>query len=118
TLNRRAARVEKFLKDAHRSAVILTLRPEELALRETLEAVSTLRTQMGIAHVTAVLNGVAAPLFTAAEIAKLGALGAHAQLAKRRRAAAAFAAPAQRALQRVCTTVDESPMPVEPGVRR
>lgn len=118
TLNRLAAEVEEFLKDAHRFGVILTLRPEELALREALEAVSTLRTQMGIAHITAVLNGVAAPLFTAAEIATLGALGAHARLAERRRAAAEFAAHAQRELKRVCATVVETPMLFEPAFGR
>lgn len=118
TLNRLAAGVEEFLKDADRFGVILTLRPEELALRETLEAVSTLRTRMGIAHIIAVLNGVAAPLFSAAEIAKLDALGAHARLAERRRATAEFAAHARRELKRVGASVVETPMLFEPALGR
>jgi len=114
TLNRLAAEVEEFLTDAHRFGVVLTLRPEELALREAIDAASTLRTQLGIVNVAAVLNGVAAPLFTAAEISKLGVVGAHAGLARRRRAAAEFAAHAKRDLERLCSTVVETPMMFEP----
>ena len=43
TLNRLAGEVESFLADPNRFGVVLTLTPEELALREALEAAAALR---------------------------------------------------------------------------
>src|SRR5580704_5717521 len=48
TLNRLAANVESFLSDATRFAVMLTLTPQELALREALETSHALRGRLGV----------------------------------------------------------------------
>src|ERR1700691_6164767 len=65
TLNRLARAVEEFLADRNRFGVVLTVVPEELALREAIEAPGTLREKLGIESVSAILNGVAPALFTA-----------------------------------------------------
>ena len=85
--------------------------PEELALREALEAAAALR-ELGIECVGAILNGVPPALFTAAEIAKLGPLKGHAQLAERRRELAEFARHARRELERAGMAVAELPLVV------
>ena len=58
TLNRLAANVESFLADATRFAVILTLTPQELALREALEASDVLRGRLNVSVAAAALNCV------------------------------------------------------------
>ena len=58
TLNRLAANVESFLADATRFAVMLTLTPQELALREALEASDVLRGRLGVNVAAAALNCV------------------------------------------------------------
>ena len=65
TLNRLAANVESFLADATRFAVILTLTPQELALREALEASDVLRGRLSVSVAAAALNCVPHPLFSA-----------------------------------------------------
>ena len=74
TLNRLAANVEGFLADASRFAVMLTLTPQELALREALEASDILRGRLGISVAAAALNCVPHPLFSAREMDDLDAL--------------------------------------------
>ena len=66
TLNRLAANVESFLADASRFAVMLTLTPQELALREALEASDVLRGRLSVSVAAAALNCVPHPLFSAA----------------------------------------------------
>jgi len=108
-LNRLSSAVEEFLIDRNRFGVILTVLPEELALREAIEAAAALR-NLGIECIGAILNGVAPALFTAAEIAKLSPLEAHARLAARRRELSEFADRARRELQQAGIAVTELPM--------
>ena len=110
TLNRLASAVEEFLLDRNRFGVILTVLPEELALREALEAAAALRDRLGIECIGAILNGVAPALFTAAEIEKLRPLEEHARLAERRHGFTEFAAHARRELARAGIAVAELPM--------
>ena len=110
TLNRLSSAVEEFLIDRNRFGVMLTVLPEELALREALEAAAELRDRLGIECVGAVLNCVPPALFTPGEIAKLRRLETHARLAERRGALAEFARHAQRELERAGIAVAEMPM--------
>ena len=110
TLNRLSSAVEEFLIDRNRFGVMLTVTPEELALRETLEAAAALRDRLGIECVGAILNGVAPALFTPAEIVKLRPLKAHARLAERRRGLSEFADHARRELGHAGIAVMELPM--------
>src|SRR5580698_4877660 len=48
TLHRLAHAVNEFLRDSHRFGVLVTLTPAELALREALGAVASMRTEGGI----------------------------------------------------------------------
>jgi Anion-transporting ATPase len=114
TLNRLARAVKEFLADRNRFGVILTVTPEELALREALDAAADLRDRLGIECVGAVLNCVSPPLFTAAEIARLVPLAAHARLADHRVALARFARGARRKLERAGLAVVELPMLYQP----
>jgi anion-transporting ArsA/GET3 family ATPase len=108
TLNRLARGVEEFLTDASRCGVLITLMPEELALREALEAIATMREKLGLSCVAAALNCVPSALFTTAEMPKVRQLGAHAELAERRRASAEFASRARERLASI--EVVELPM--------
>jgi anion-transporting ArsA/GET3 family ATPase len=110
TLNRLSSAVEEFLADRNRFGVVLTLVPEELALREALEAAAELRERLGIECVGAVLNCVPPALFTLGEIARLRPLEAHVRLAGRRHALADFARLARRELERAGIAVAELPM--------
>lgn len=67
TLNRLAGELEGFTSDANRFGVAIVVSPQELALKEALEAASTLREQLNISRVIAILNAVPAPLFSHAE---------------------------------------------------
>jgi len=73
TLNRIASGVENFIRDPNLFGVMLTVTPHELSLKEALEAARTLRERLGVAVIGAILNGVARPLFGAAEMAALEA---------------------------------------------
>jgi anion-transporting ArsA/GET3 family ATPase len=108
-LNRLSSAVGEFLIDPNRFGVVLTVMPEELALREALEAATALR-HLGIACIGAILNGVAPALFTASDIAKLPPLEAYARLAARRRELSEFASHARRALEQAGIAVTELPM--------
>src|SRR3984957_6837665 len=108
-LNRLSSAVEEFLIDPNRFGVVLTVMPEELALREALEAATALR-HFGIACIGAILNGVAPALFTASDIAKLPPLEAYSRLAARRRELSEFASHARRELEQAGIAVTELPM--------
>ena len=110
TLNRLASGVEEFLTDVSRCGILITLLPEELALREALEAIATTREKLGLSCVAAALNCVPGALFTAAEMMKVRQLGAHAELAERRWASAEFASRAHERLKQAGVDVVELPM--------
>jgi anion-transporting ArsA/GET3 family ATPase len=110
TLNRLSSAVEDFLIDRNRFGVILTVVPEELALREALEAAAELRDRLGIECIGAILNCVPRALFTAGEIARLRPREAHTQLAERRHALAEIARHARRELERAGISVVELPL--------
>ncbi len=96
TLNRLADSVDSFLTDATRFGAIVTMTPEDLAVREALEIAATMRERLGIVTVAAIMNCVPDLLFDTSELAALNSLGGHARLAVRRNAAhqqAALAAP-------------------------
>jgi anion-transporting ArsA/GET3 family ATPase len=67
TLNRLAAELEGFISDPNRFGAAVVVAPQELAMREALEAAARLREDLRVGVVSAILNGVAAPLFTRAE---------------------------------------------------
>jgi len=100
TLHRLAGEVVEFLHTPERFAVTLTLRPEELALRETITAAQSLRAA-GIAYTKTILNGVTSALFSAAEIAQLDQLPFHRQFAQIRRVQAESAQHVQSELREV-----------------
>jgi anion-transporting ArsA/GET3 family ATPase len=121
TLNRLAANVESFLADASHFAVMLTLTPQELALREALEASDVLRGRLGVSVAAAALNCVPHPLFSQREIAELDAPGAHpgfVRLAQWRGGAERFAARARREASRAGLRVVELPMLFSPAMGR
>jgi hypothetical protein len=84
-LNRLAGELEGFISDPHRFAVAIAVSPQDLALKEALEAAARLREHLHINRVIAILNGVPAPLFAAAEAEPAIAADAeHAGLVRRR----------------------------------
>ncbi len=113
TLNRLALEIESFLTDRSRFGVIVTARPEEMALREATETVSMLRRQLGFRCVAAVLNATSRPLFNAAETKVLALLGAHAELAARRSALAADTIRARKVMGAMGIPVIELPLVFE-----
>jgi energy-coupling factor transporter ATP-binding protein EcfA2 len=110
TLNRLARGVESFLRDPHQFGVMLTVTPEELALREALETAAALRAQLGIGSLMAVLNRTPAAIFERDELDALEALPAHAALARRREAERRFAHHARRRLRAAGVETIEIPM--------
>jgi len=121
TLNRLAANVESFLSDATRFAVMLTLTPQELALREALETSDALRGRLSVSVAAAALNCVPRPLFSAREMDALDALDAYpgcARLARWRDGAGRFVARARREASRAGLAVVELPMLFSPAMGR
>src|SRR5208337_1590421 len=55
TLNRLAHLVDRFLTDATRFGAIVTMTPENLAVREALETAATMRERLGIVTVAAIM---------------------------------------------------------------
>jgi len=115
TLHRLSSAVEEFLIDRNRCGVLLTVTPEELALREALEAAAALR-ELDIECIGAIVNMTPPELFTAAEITKLGALEAQARLAERRRELTGFAERARDQLERAGIMARELPMLYEAAI--
>ncbi|HTQ24690.1 MAG TPA: ArsA-related P-loop ATPase [Candidatus Binataceae bacterium] len=121
TLNRLAANVESFIADAARFSVMLTLTPQEMALREALEASDVLRGRLGVNVAAAALNCVPSALFTLSDLEALGAPGAdpgYARLAQWRDGAGRFAARARREASRAGLSVVELPMLFSPALGR
>ncbi len=90
TLNRLASGVHSFLIDGARFGVVITVNPEEMALREALETADALRSRIGIEWIVAILNSTSKALFDTADLAALSQLQAHAHLALRRNAIAEY----------------------------
>lgn len=118
TLNRLAANAESFIADPSRFAVILTLTPQELALRETLEASDVLRGRLNVSITAAALNCVPHPLFNKSEIDALGAHPGYQRLAQWRDSTGGFAARARREASRAGLSVVELPMLFSPAMGR
>jgi anion-transporting ArsA/GET3 family ATPase len=121
TLNRLAANVESFVADAARFSVMLMLTPQEMALREALEASDVLRGRLGVNVAAAALNCVPPALFTPADLEALGAPGVDpgfARLAQWRAGAGRLAARARRQASRAGLGVVELPMLFSPALGR
>jgi len=84
SLNRLANAVENFLTDPTRFGVVITVTPEELAIREAIETAAAIRERLGASPVLAIMNRTPERLFDKAELAALSPFGAHAELAIRR----------------------------------
>ncbi len=111
TLSRLATELEGFISDPNRFGVAIVAAPQELALKEALEAASTLREQLNINRIIAILNGVAAPLFTPAEAEQAMAADLnHAALVKRRLELDAAATRIRRELEAAGLRVIDLPM--------
>lgn len=67
TLNRIAGELESFISDPHRFGIAIVVSPQDLSLKEALEAAARLRDSLHINRIIAILNGVAPPLFAANE---------------------------------------------------
>jgi anion-transporting ArsA/GET3 family ATPase len=107
TLNRLADSVAAFLADPTRFGAIITVTPEELALREALETAATMREQLSITTIAAIMNRVPDSLFDTAELAALSPLHNHALLALRRNSANEIAlAGAQRLAKAAIATIN------------
>ncbi len=119
TLGRIAAELEGFLGDARRFGVVITLRPEELALSEALETAAQLRDRLRVDTIAAVLNAVPAPLFTGDELQALDNLdGGAAQLAMRRLEMERTGVRARRELGAAGLRVIEMPMLFKTAISR
>jgi len=110
TLNRLARAVDDFLRDPRRFGVLVTARPEHLAIREASEAFATLRDKLRIGYVAVVLNGVSDPLLSGSDCVKIHRLAAHRRLALQRQATCELAARAHRQFQETGVEVIELPM--------
>ena len=110
TLRRLADDVQEFLTDPHRFAVLITVTPEDLSVRETLATAQTLKSARRIEVAGAILNRSTNALFEEAELEQLGALSAHRNLAQRRIAERAAAIAARRELERAGVVTFELPM--------
>jgi anion-transporting ArsA/GET3 family ATPase len=110
TLRRLADEVQEFLTDPHRFAVLITVTPEELSVRETLATAETLRSARRIEVAGAILNRSTNALFEEHELEQLGALEAHRTLAQRRVAERAAAIAARGELERAGLATFELPM--------
>jgi len=116
TLNRLADSVAAFLADQKRFGAIITVTPEELALREALETEATMRERLSITTIAAVMNRVPDSLFDTAELAALSPLGSHARLAIRRNAAHEAALAGARRLKKAGIAIVKLPMMFTPAM--
>jgi anion-transporting ArsA/GET3 family ATPase len=110
TLRHLADDVQEFLTDPHRFAVLITVTPEDLSLRETLATAETLKSTRRIEVAGAILNRSTNALFEEDELKQLDALDTHHKLAKRRIAERAAAIAAHRELERAGMVTFELPM--------
>ncbi|MHB8382752.1 MAG: ArsA-related P-loop ATPase [Candidatus Binataceae bacterium] len=118
SLNRIAHSVESFLVDRERFGVLLTVTPEELAIREALELSAALRDNLGIATVAAIMNRTPAPLFTKSDLDALEGLKGHCALAHRREAEHIAAGRARKEFLRAGVPMIELSMLYRPAMGR
>jgi arsenite-transporting ATPase len=116
SLNRLAHSVESFLGDPHQFGVMLTVTPEDLALREAMETASALRERLKVATLAAVINRAPASLFEQEELSRLDVLPAHAGLARRRESERRAARAARSSLARAGIETVELPMMYRPAM--
>src|SRR5882762_3572272 len=116
TLNRLADSVAAFLADPTRFGAIITVTPEELALREALETEANMRERLSITTVAAIMNRITDSLFNTAELAALSPLGIHAQLAIRRNSANEVASAMTRRLAKAGIATINLPMMFTPAM--
>lgn len=109
TLHRLASAIDDFQRNGDRFAVMITLRAEELALREALAAVATV-SEAGIRCAGVLLNGVTSSLFSEAEVARLAQHAELHRLAEMRQAAVSACGAARRQLHSARLAVVETPM--------
>ncbi|MGC1679561.1 MAG: ArsA-related P-loop ATPase [Candidatus Binataceae bacterium] len=118
SLNRIAHSVESFLVDPERFGVVLTITPEELAIREALELSAALRAHLGIATVAAIMNRTPAPLFSKTDLRAIAGLGAHFTLAQRRERERSVAGRARKEFLRAGVPMIELEMLYRPAMGR
>jgi len=116
SLNRLAHGVESFLEDPHQFGVILTVTPEDLALREAIETATALRERLRVATVAAVINRAPEQLFDREELGALHALPAHAKFARRRESERRLVRSARSTLARAGIDTVELPMMYRPAM--
>jgi anion-transporting ArsA/GET3 family ATPase len=109
TLHRLGASVQSFLTDRDRFGVVLTVTPEEMAVREAIETSTALKNRLGIKWVVAILNGASKVVFDAADLEALTPFKSHADLALRRNAVAEFSIRARDHLKEAGLDVIELP---------
>ncbi len=117
-LNRLAHSVGTFLSDSSRFATILTLTPEELAIREALETATAIRDRLGIATAAAIMNRTPSALFDDTDLASLKPLPAHAAMAARRVASYGRSALGAARLREAGVPTIALPMLFTPAVGR
>ena len=72
-ISRQAGRIDEFLSDPETSGVVTVALPEEMPVNETLEFVSKLDAEMGLAPDAVVVNGLYPHRFTSAEMKRIQA---------------------------------------------
>jgi anion-transporting ArsA/GET3 family ATPase len=110
TLNRIAHAIDEFLRNPRRFGVWVTARPERLAIREALETLASLRDELRIGYIVAILNGVPDRLISTADYAKINGLAAHRRLAFQRKGTSELAARAHQQFEEAGVEVIELPM--------
>ena len=110
TLNRLARAVDEFLRNPRRFGVLLTARPERLAVSEALEAIGILRNKIGIGYIVVILNGVPDQLFSPSDLSKIHPLVSHRRLVLQRKATCEVAAHARNQFEAAGVEVVELPM--------
>jgi arsenite/tail-anchored protein-transporting ATPase len=118
TLNRLAEEVEAFLADPARFGVVLTIAPEQFAIKEALETADTLRQTLGVEIAGAIINRSPEALFDSDDVASLVEKDGHRVLAARRVAEQAAAETARDEMKRASIPVFELPMIYRPSIGR
>lgn len=109
TLSRLASGIEALIADQRRFGVMVTVTPEDLAVREALDTARRLK-ELRIGRVVALLNCAVDPLFEPGEIEVLRKLNGHHELAARRRELARRTEASRHKLQAADLAVIEVPM--------
>jgi len=110
TLNRLTRAIDDFLRNPLRFGVWVTARPEPLAIGEALETIASLRDELGIRYLVAILNGVPDRLLSSADCSKMRGLAAHRRLALQRTTTTERAARAHKQFREAGVEVIELPM--------